>query len=436
MILKIWDYKILLSLCSAFLLMVGCAKHGPRAAHKPPEITWKQVTPERVVRISTAVPFPRGLHLVDGKLYVLARGKGREVGGADPKIDDRAGHIFIVDPAISDSPRTYTPSPEVARNGTIFAEPTSPPFRLFNRNVAAATDDMKTDRPYCTLRYDQSTKNFYICAYSGIDGQEGGKGPSFSKNVTDAVLRYDTRSNKWYEVERHKRDGGGNYPHQDPTAGKPPHGWLNGPDNCLVVKTWLYCVAKENNALVRYDLKHIEASADAGPPPSFYEFGKDIEVAGIGEREYFGHSALAADGKYLYIGYRTSSVILRVRIDELGIVIKPTVGELLAVFDPWDPATKKSANITDIGLGPDGDLYVLSAKPTKIYRFHPSPGFVFDGRTGASEPWADVAGLTGQKEMKSENILVTDLGAVYVASGNAYAYHGEGSGGVIYRVEP
>ena len=388
-----------------------------------------------VERVSTAVPFPRGLQLVDGQLYVLARGRVRESGGVSGDIDDKAGTIYRVDPNVAEPIGGYDVSAAVRNNGVVFAAPTSPPFKLFDRTANPPTRDRETDRPYCSLRYDEATKSFYVCAFSGIDKPAEGKGSTFSKNTSDAIFRFDTRTNQWYEVERHSLEAGGNYPHHDPASARPPHGRLNGPDNCLVVGRWLYCVAKDNSVLARYDLSRIAQHPDAGPPPSEWVLDDRIEIKGQGMQSLQGHSMLAYRDGYLYIGYRTSSAIVRIPLDADGLPVQPIIGEMLARFDPYDPVTRRSANLTDMVFGPDGSLYVVSAQPARVYRFFPDPNHVFDGRSGAAPPWADMAQLTGNGKMKSENVLVDERGRLYVTSGDAYDFQ-NGSGGTVYRVTP
>ena len=423
-----------LLLMSLVLLVASCARQG---APVPPPI--QQPAPVKnpfVERVTTAVPFPRGLQLVDGDLYVLARGRVRESGGVSGDIDDKAGTIYKVDPDIAEPLAGDQISPKVRTNGQVFAAPTSPPFKLFDRTANPPTRDRETDRPYCSLRYDPATKSFYVCAFSGIDKSAYGKGSTFSKNTADAVFRYDTRTSKWYEVERHSLEAGGNYPHHDPAAAKPPHGRLNGPDNCLVVGRWLYCVAKDNSLLARYDLDEIAKNPDAGPPQSRWVLDDKVNIKGRGVMSLQGHSMLAYCGDgYLYIGYRTSSAIVRIPLDTDGLPKQPIVGEMLAQFDPYDPAMRTSANLTDMVFGPDGSLYVVSAQPSRIYRIIPDPNHVFDGRTGQSPAWADMAQLTGNPKMKSENVLVDELGRLYVTSGDAYDFQ-NGAGGVVYRVTP
>lgn len=446
----------------AFVGLAGCSQFNQRQAvneTSKPAVVVAPVTEKQVSRVSTAVPFPRGLHLMDGKLYVLARGRVRESGGVDSAIDDRAGTIFAIDPNVSEPIATTEVSPAVRDNGVVFAEPTDPPFKLFNRAAKTPTADRETDRPYCSLRYDPLTKNFFLCAFSGIDKPEG-KASTFSKNTNDGIHRFDTRTKTWHIVEKHNVEAGGNYPHHDPYSRPAPHGWLNGPDNCLAVGNWLYGVAKDNSMMARYDLREIAAKPDAPAPPSEWVLGEEIRVSNLIEempkdkenkfKSFFkknakapaaqsirllGHSMLAARDGWLYIGYRTSSVIVRVPLEADGSLKQPIVGELVARFDPYDPSTRKSANLTDMVFGPEGDLYVISAQPSKVYRFRPDPTNIFDGRSGQSQAWANLAELTQNPKMKSENVLVDDRGRVFVTSGDAYAYQA-GNGGTVYRIDP
>jgi hypothetical protein len=65
-----------------------------------------------------------------------------------------------------------------------------------------------------------------------------------------------------------------------------------------------------------------------------------------------------------------------------------------------------------------------------VYRFTPDPEHVFDGRTAA--PWADLAAMTDNPRMKSENLLV-DGDRLFITSGDGYAYQ-EGALGTVYRL--
>ncbi|MEQ1892660.1 MAG: hypothetical protein ABL998_08975 [Planctomycetota bacterium] len=388
-----------------------------------------------VERITTKAPFPRGLQLVDGKLYVLCRGRVREYGGVSAEVEDQAGTLYVVDPNVAEVFAGGEPGQAVRENGTVLALPTAPPFRLWDRTANPATKDRETDRPYCGLTYHAKTQSFYICAFSGVDKPDSKDKSTFSKNLSDAILRYDLRTSKWYEVERHNIEKGGLYPHHDPARSKPPHGWLNGPDNCLALGDSLYAVSKDNSLLVRYDLTGLEADPEAGAPPSEFVLGQDVTVQKGEKLRLEGHSALGHHDGWLYLATRTSSHVVRLKLDEKLLPAKPLRVELVARFDGYDPETKKSTNMTDMGLDPEGNVYIVSAKPSSIYRFKPDPKNVYDARKGAQLPWFNLSELTGNANMKSENVLVDERGRVYVTSGDAYAYQG-GAGGVVWRVTP
>ncbi|MHC4430060.1 MAG: hypothetical protein ACYS0D_15885, partial [Planctomycetota bacterium] len=321
----------------------------------------------------------------------------------------------------------------VRSNGTVFARPQEPPFRLWDRTSNPPERDRFTDRPYCTLRFHEPTRSLYICAFSGIDKERTPEDPvAFSKNLADALLRFDLRTGRWHEVERHDIEAGGSYPHHDPQVHGAPAGWLNGPDNCLPLGRLLYAVAKDNSVLVRYDLGALIEDPEAGHPPGEVVFDRRVRVEGLGERVYDGHSALAFHEGWLYVGYRTSSVVVRLRLDEEFMPVEPVRVQLLARFGPFDPATNRSANITDMSFDEQGRLYVLSATPARIFRFRPDPGRVFDARDGGRAPWLDLARSTGNPAMKSENILC-EGGWLYVTSGDGYDRR-RGTQGTVYRL--
>jgi hypothetical protein len=386
-----------------------------------------------VERVTTVIPFPRGLAVKenDDKLYVLARGRVRGVGGVTAEVNDRAGTLFAVNPNVGDL--LDDESGEVARNnGEIFAEPDETIFNLWDRAASPPERDRYTDRPYCVLRYHEPSQSFYMCAFSGIDKPKQPGDVSFSKNLTDALLRYDLRTEQWYEVERHNIEAGGNYPHHDPQYNEPPHGWLNGPDNCLPLGQWLYAVGKDNNRLVRYDLSGIIDDPEAPAPEGYAVLTSEIFVQGQGMQYFYGHSALAYDDGYLYVGTRTSSVIFRIALDDEFAPVEPVQAEVVAYFEPYDPVTKESADITDMGFDDKGRLYVVSAKPSRVYRFKPDPENIYDDRKGHQVSWVDLASMTNNPKMKSENLLYYN-GYLYVTSGDGYAYQ-QGADGAVYRV--
>ncbi len=382
-----------------------------------------------VERVTTVAPFPRGLAMVEGRLYVLCRGRVRGAGGVSAEVEDQAGTIYVVDPGFSE-PVHGAAGDAVLRNGEVFARPTSPPFRLWDRTSDPPWRDRETDRPYCTLRYHEPTRSFYVCAFSGIDKRRTPGDPvAFSKNLTDALLRFDRRTGRWHEVERHDIEAGGSYPHHDPRVHPPPAGWLNGPDNCLPLGEGLYAVAKDNSVLMRYDLRALRLDPEAGPPAGEVVLGDRVRVRGLGEVELLGHSALAFRDGRLYLGTRTSSVVVRLPLDREHRPVRPVAVELVARFEPFDPRSGRSANLTDMCFDEEGRLYVVSAEPARIHRFSPDPRRAYDGRSEA--PWVDLAALVGDPALKSENILY-DSGWLYVTAGGSYG--DVASGGTVYRV--
>lgn len=414
-------------------LLTGCV------TPPPPEPIASVTSPAALTRVSSAVPFPRGLALKDSALYALSRGKVRDAGGTDNRIDDHAGTIYAVDPDAA-SPLDTDVSPEVDRNARPIAAPTDPPFRMLRSDLPDALADTRTDRPYCILRYDPATSSFYFCAFSGIDkplSQYGGKNDRsyFRKNNSDAVFRFDTRTRRYHLLYR------------GPLA-------LSGPNNCLVVGDRLYVVAKENSTLWRFDISRFRDNPDAPPPPAEYVLGDTFDVDGLGKQRYFGHSMLAKDGEYLYLGFRTSSVIVRLRLEDVASLPRydprhPHIprAQLIARFDPFDPETGATADLTDMTYAPpaspgeSGSLVVISAKPARLYRFHPSPDHVFDARSASPDgppPYADLSVLTANPKMKAEAVLVAPDGSIYVTSadrapGSALE---KGLAGTIYRLSP
>ncbi len=384
-----------------------------------------------VERVTTVVPFPRGLEMIEDHLYVLGRGRVRGAGGVTADIDDKAGYLFPVNPDLAE-PLSGDVGHLIANDGEIFAEPSDPPFRLWNRDSAPPWTDRETDRPYCVLRFHEPTQSFYICAFSGVDKPGDFKGRNFSKNLTDGILRYDLRTKSWHEVERHDIEAGGVYPHHDPASNPPPHGWLNGPNNILPVGNSLYAVAKDNSVLARYDLSALVDDPNAGAAPGEVLQSGAIRTTNAGDIQLRGHSALAAHGDWLYVATRTSGHIIRLKLTGEHVVT-PLVAELVARVDPWNPETRHSADVTDMTFDDSGRLYLVSAKPSRVYRFAPDPERIFDARDGREKPWMDFAALTNNPSMKSENIFIDENQRLFVTSGDGYDFQ-YGASGTVYRV--
>lgn len=397
-------------------------------------------------RVTTAVPWPRGLapHPSEERIVVLARGRHRTAGGVSPDVLDHAGSLFLVD---TDIVEPVVPGEgagdAVAHNAERLTGPSQDPFFLFDPEAGAPIEDTHMDRPYCTLRFDAVSENYFICGYSGVDLPGG----LFRKNATDSIHRYDLRTQRWYSVELHDPSvvpegelsytvSNEHYPHHDPETNPAPHGWLNGGDNAVVAGEFLYVVAKDNHLLVQYELAGIRADAEAGPPESRPVLGSSARLDFRGEvREVplYGHSALAVHDGYLYVGYRTSSVVARFALDADGD-LGGAPGELIAAFEPWNAELGDSANLMDLAFNSQGELFVSCATRGRVWNVGvPDPNHVFSGLwSGASaDPYVDLPEATGKDRARVGNILFDAEDRLYMCSGN---YDGaNGLGGVIYR---
>lgn len=451
--------SITIALCGSAV----CAQveHAPRQERVPdfgrfvPEgatATTPQTAPEVVLeRVTTAVPWSRGMTEVDGALIVLSRGRHRGDGGVDQSLVDQAGTIWRIDTSVSERVIPGAWAGEAVRdNATVFARPTSPPFHLYDYSVPSRDDYMMT-RPYCALAFDAESQNLFVCAYAGAELPDG-----FRKHPTDAVYRYDLRDESWHVVDQHDptvvpREVIGNvisnayYPHHDPATNPPPHGWVNGANGCIGVGRYLYVPAKDNHLVVRYDLDEIRERSDAPAPASRPVLGPEMVISypgGEETMEVLGPSSVAEHGDYLYIGYRTSSIVVRVPLDNAGDIVRMAdgraKGELIAVFEPWDPEAKRSGNLYDLDVSVDGELFVSLGTEGKVWRITPDPERPFYGNDRSARPttapaFLDMSALVGRRT-GCNNIYVDEAGAyLYVSSRN----NDTGAGdicGTIYRV--
>ncbi len=433
----------------------ACANdRGTRVAEqtpaKPSEPFTERSPATHVDRVTTAVPWPRGIAWHDGKLLVLARGVHRSAGGPNPDIPDQAGTLFSVDPTVFEPAvgRAGVVGEAVRANAVVVAAPTRPPFYLWDRRMPSTTDT-RTDRPYCTLVFDAASRNAIICGYSGIDLP---KPAGFRKNATDSVLRYDMRDKRWHVIDQHDPDvvpdaalkkvvAPHYYPHHDPRKNPPPHGFVNGACGAAIAGDCLYVGAKDNTALVQYDMRDIRRQAAAPPPQGRYAFRRAdwksdvfVELEGLGQTYVEGTCALAVHDRWLYVAFRTTSQIVRFPLQPNGDLERPLVGQLVALFKPYD--AKKgggSANIYDMTFGHDGLLYVSPGYDGAIYRFRPDPSHVYDARATYPTPYVDLKALVGAK--KSGNICFDPDGNLYICSGQKVLADGE-IHGVVYRVAP
>ena len=154
--------------------------------------------------------------------------------------------------------------------------------------------------------------------------------------------------------------------------------------------------------------------------------------------EVLGASALEAKDGYLYVGFRTASVIIRLPLDERGAVLPNPVAELVAVFEPWSDETGRSANLIDLAFGPDDELYVACAENGRIWNIgKPDPSRVFNGvdvgdNPTQNMPYVDLPKITSNPRARCGNITFDEQGRLYICSGNYDS--GTRIAGVIYRV--
>lgn len=411
----------------------------------------------RLERVTTAVPWPRGLVIVDGELIVLARGRHRNAGGIDPDIADHCGSLFRVDPdRFEPVIRGEAAGRDVRENGELFVEPDPAVFRLYDPSLGEPIRAAAIDRPYCTLAWDEASRNLFICGYSGVDLPA----KRFRKNATDSILRYDLRDGAWHVVEQHdpavvpeeRLDyvvSNEFYPHHDPATNAAPHGLLNGPDGGVVVGDGFYAVGKDNHVVARYDLSEIRRDPGAGPPEAEVVLGREVQVRIGGPRgtggavrtiEAMGASALEARDGHLYIGYRTSSIVLRFALEEDGTLVRPAVGELIAVFEPWDAERRRSANLIDLAFDSRGQLHVACAQEGRVWNVGvPDPERVFDGvdvgeSPTANRPYLDLREQLANPRARCGNITFDERDRLYVCSGNYDS--GTTIAGVVYRALP
>jgi len=400
----------------------------------------------RLERITNRVPWPRGVRSIDGKLYAIGRGVHRSAGGPNPDIDDMGGTLFVIDPNVSEPVvKGKEPGEAVRLNGDIVAEPTSPPFHVWDGR-SPSTLDTRTDRPYCMLVWDEPSKNFFVCGYSGIDLPKPRK---FRKNATDSIHRYDMRMGRWFAVEAHnpnavpagelkKTVAPSYYPHHDTKKNPPPHGLVNGPCGAAIAGHYLYVAGKDNTSLARYDLRAIRKNPLAGPPQGRYVFhraGWDdnvfVDVEGHGSTYIEGPAALGVHRGYLYVCFRTTSQILRFKLEEDGDIVRPLEAEYIAQFPRYKPGKGGSANIYDITFDKQGRMYVSPGYDGAIYRFKPDPREVYDATKGYKKPFVDLEELVGAK--KTGNICLDPAGNLYICSGKK-ELSGTNIRGAIYRV--
>jgi len=428
--------KVRFGLVLSVFALFGCDQPSQQQA---PGQQQEQAKSEALFeRITTAVPWPRGLIFVDGQLYSIARGRHRRAGGISASVQDHAGALFHIATSTAEAVvKGQAAGLAVQNNATLFAAPTAPPFKLWDGKTPPL-EDLTLDRPYCGLAYDSVSKNLVTCGYSGVDLPES----KFRKNASDSVLRYDLRNKRWFVVESHNETTvpvtelshvvpNQYYPHHDPLRSAPPHGWLNGPDGAVFIQGYLYVVAKDNHRLVQYDWRAIQADPTAPAPQSRVVFGELITL-GKQSRQVLGHSALAIHEGYLYVGFRTSSEVIRLPLKPDGDVIWPPTAELIAEFDPYSDK-ERGANIMDLAFNSRGELYVSTAGLGAVWKIgRPDPAHCFNGRqSGPHRPLVKLRELTDHPTANTGNIAFDAQDRLYICCGSKEA--GAALNGVIYR---
>ncbi len=400
-----------------------------------------------VERVTAGVPWPRGLALVEDGLVVLARGRHRRAGGIDPAIADLSGSLMLVDPTIAEPVVPGVPaSARTKGNARLFVSPDDAVFELYDPKVEPIQSHT-VDRPYCTLAFDAASRNLFVCGFSGVDLP----GAKFRKNATDSIHRFDLRTRSWHPVEMHDHRvvpvaelgyvvPNQYYPHHDVEENSPPHGWVNGPDACGVAGEYLYVAGKDNHVIARYDLAGIRKDPTSGPPASRLALGPHVTLRlPTGQErdvELLGPSAVTARDGFLYVGYRTSSVVVRYPVDASGELVVPVRGEIVAMFEPWRANRKRSANVIDIAFNSRGELFVACAKEARIWRVGvPDPSSPFFGddradRPTTASPYVDIREWTGKKAGCGNLVFDAD-DRLYFCVGNYD--HGETLAGAVYR---
>lgn len=407
----------------------------------------------RLQRLSTAVPWPRGITLIGKTAYLLARGVPRQPGGPHPFVFDRAGTIFTVDTRIWEwvprQKKHFKPvSKKVRANAKAFAPPDQNVFKLWGRDekgkqVRVPWEDIDTDRPYATLVWDTKSRNFFICGFSGIDNAPRSNEFNFRKNGNDAILRFDQRDRSWREVERHdanriKKSVRKNPKttwldniHYEPKKGstKPPQGLLNGPDGLHVFGAYLLAVAKDNDVVARYSLDRIRKNPKAQCPQSAIIFKgkktKKIKTVNSKVVDFGGYSSLAVHAGKLYLGGRDHNRIVRMPITK-DAEVDVTAIELVADLG-------KNSALIDIAFDSTGWLFASTAGLGAIWKIPIPSGRCSIYRAKDHQPWFKLGSF--RVNGKCTNIAFDREDRLYLCTNNDDIGGDEPrTAGVVYRV--
>lgn len=403
----------------------------------------------RLQRLSTAVPWPRGITINRKTAYVLARGVPRRSRGPHPFVFDRAGTIFTVNTAVWEWVEPKKPDKPVSKrvraNARVFASPDPKVFKLWGRydkgnQARTPWEDIETDRPYATLVRDADSRNFFICGFSGIDNAPQSNKYNFRKNANDAILRFDHRNKTWHEVERHNANMvpkkvrmspdtmwfdeiSGYYPNK---SSKLPHGLLNGPDGLLVFGDYLLAVAKDNDMLARYSLDRIRKNPNARHPRSdvIFKFEK-VKTVNAGRVHIGGYSSLAVHDGMLYLGGRDKNLVVRMPIRDDAELDKSAI-ELVADLG-------EGAALIDLAFDSSGRLFTSTASLGAIWKIPTAPtrGGVYHAKN--HRPWFELKRFNVKG--KCTNIAFDSDDRLYVCTNNDDIGGEEPhTAGTVYRI--
>src|SRR5690606_37456094 len=134
----------------------------------------------------------------------------------------------------------------------------------------------------------------------------------------------------------------------------------------------------------------------------------------------------------LYVGYRSSSVVVRFRLDADGRVVRPDVAELVAVFGASDGAGRPGAGLAALAFDGAGELYASCAEEGRIWRVgvpDPSRPF-FAGRATGRAPFVDLRVRAGPT-IRPDGLAFDERGRLLV---RATSNDSKAAPGEIYRV--
>lgn len=160
---------------------------------------------------------------------------------------------------------------------------------------------------------------------------------------------------------------------------------------------------------MRYPIGDIRETPSSSPPVAEVFLNKDVAVDGWAG-DLLGPSGFAYKDGYLYVGYRTSSVIARFQISDS---VEQVTGELVADFSK----VEGKVDIIDMAFDLKGFLLVSTASMGGVWGVAPDPEQPFQPLNRTPNA-IDLRALTGNEKTKCSNIAVDSHGRVYICSNN------------------